>query len=74
MFEIGDQVRIKYGVLYNGHDLTSETGIVRSLESYVIVFIPRLNLVCKMLRHEIELYVSSSFEEITLEDIGSSFH
>jgi hypothetical protein len=67
--ELGDRVRIKYGVLYRGHDLTGKVGIIKNLESYVEVYLPDLNLIVKMFQHEVESYNDTIFDEITREDI-----
>lgn len=74
MFELGDRVRIQYGVMYKGYDLTNKVGIVKNLESYVEVYIPDLGIIAKMFRHEIEDYEENIFDEITLEDIDKLFH
>lgn len=72
MLQIGDRVRVLYGVMYKGHDLTHEKGIVRSLESYVEVYLPSIGIIAKLFQHEVEPY-KSSFDEITLEDIAKIF-
>jgi hypothetical protein len=73
MFYRNDKVRIKYGVLYKGFDLSGLNGIVKDTQSYVEVYIPSINQTCKMLQHEIEPFETNPFDEITEEDIERLF-
>jgi hypothetical protein len=73
MFEIGDRVRVKHGVFYQGYDLTNMIGIIKSLNSYINIYLPEIGLSAKMFRHEIEPYTSNTFE-VLVEDFENWLH
>lgn len=71
--KIGDRVRVRYGVMYKGYDLTHKMGIIKNLDSYVEIYISDLGIIAKMFRHEIEEYHDFGFDEITKDDIDKLF-
>lgn len=71
MFQSGDKVRVRYGVFYEGYDLSNLVGMVKSTTSYVVVYLPELNIECKLFQHEVESFIKRPFEEVSDEEIES---
>jgi len=65
---VGERVRIHYGVMYRGHDLSNRIGTIKSTTSYIEVEISSIDMICKMFRHEIQLITKGLFEEFTDEE------
>lgn len=65
MFKVGDDVRVRYGVLYQGYDLTDKKGVIKDTTSYLMVYIPEYKITCKLFQHEVE-HVKSSIGDIFL--------
>ena len=61
--EPGDRVIAKYGVSYNGKDLSNEIGIIQNKTSYIIVFFPKYDVEVKMLAYELDQYPAYDSED-----------
>lgn len=67
MIKAGDEVTVAYGVFYQGHDLSDLRGVVKDTTSYILVWIPLIELEVKLFRNEVFLFQRDIFDEITEE-------
>ena len=68
MIQVGEEVKIAYGVYFEGYDLSGQIGTVIDTKSYIQVWIPALKIKAKLFQSEIHQYVEKDiFDEITEE-------
>jgi len=68
MFQTGDRVLAKHGVMTEGYDLSNKIGIIKNTHSYIEVYFPDFHKTFKMLQYEVELT-----ERMTMEDVQELF-